>query len=80
VRVALTLEQCWHRVPGGTAVAALELAAALQAVDGVELVGVAAAHREEPARAFRPSIPVRRLRLPRPVLYESWHRLRRPAW
>ena len=27
VRVAYTLEQCWHRVPGGTAVAALEVAA-----------------------------------------------------
>jgi glycosyltransferase involved in cell wall biosynthesis len=26
-----------------------------------------------------PPVPVRHLRLPRPALYESWHRLRRPA-
>ena len=31
VRVALTLEQCWHRVPGGTATSVLGLAAALDA-------------------------------------------------
>ena len=31
VRVAYTLEQCWHRVPGGTAVAALAVARALVA-------------------------------------------------
>ena len=29
VRVAYTLEQCWHRVPGGTAVSALEVARAV---------------------------------------------------
>ena len=28
IRAALLLEQCWHRVPGGTAVAAVELAEA----------------------------------------------------
>ena len=26
VRVAYTLEQCWHRVPGGTGVAAMRIA------------------------------------------------------
>ena len=31
VRVAYTLEQCWHRVPGGTAVAAIEVARELKA-------------------------------------------------
>jgi len=29
VRVAYTLEQCWHRVPGGTAVSAIEVARAM---------------------------------------------------
>ena len=31
VRVAYTLEQCWHDAPGGTAVAAIEVARRLAA-------------------------------------------------
>jgi glycosyltransferase involved in cell wall biosynthesis len=76
VRVAFTLEQCWHRVPGGTAVAAVELAEALVARGDVEVVGVAASHRHPPDPA--PPIPVRQLPLPRAGLYEAWHGLRRP--
>ena len=79
LRVAYTLEQCWHRVPGGTATAALDLAAALARRDDVELIGVAAAHRHGPAPPFVPSIPMRHMRLPRKALYESWHRLGRPS-
>jgi glycosyltransferase involved in cell wall biosynthesis len=78
MRVAFTLEQCWHRVPGGTAVAALELARELARRPDVELVGVAAAHRRPPPEPWRPSIPTRSLPLPRIALYESWHLLRRP--
>jgi glycosyltransferase involved in cell wall biosynthesis len=78
VRVAFTLEQCWHRVPGGTAVAALELARALADRRDVELVGVAARHRHAPPEQWRPPIPVSQLALPRIPLYESWHYLRRP--
>ena len=77
-RLAVTLEQCWHRVPGGTATSALRASAALDAHPGVEVVGVSAWHRHPPPEAFRPSIPVRPLRLSRLWLYESWHRLRRP--
>ena len=79
LRVALTLEQCWHRVPGGTAVAALGMADALEERDDVDPVGVAAAHRSPAPSAWTPSIEVHHLSLPRPALYESWHRLRRPA-
>jgi glycosyltransferase involved in cell wall biosynthesis len=111
VRVAFTLEQCWHRVPGGTARAALEVAAELARGEGagadpaaaggadvepavaggpsgagrvargaeVELVGVSAWHRRPPEPDFRPPVPVRAVPLPRRALYESWHRLRRPA-
>lgn len=79
MRVAFTLEQCWHPVPGGTAVAALELARALLERDDVELVGVAARHREAAPDPWRPPIPVAQLPLPRLMLYESWHRLRRPS-
>jgi len=78
VRIAYTLEQCWHRVPGGTAVAALELARALMERPGLELVGVAARHRDQPPEQWRPPITVSHLPLPRIALYESWHYLRRP--
>jgi len=78
LRIAFTLEQCWHRVPGGTAVAALELASALAERPGLELVGVAARHRDPPPEQWRPPVAVRHLALPRVALYESWHYLRRP--
>ena len=78
VRVAVTLEQCWHRVPGGTAVAALGMARALLERPDVDPVGVAARHRSEPPPPWLPPVRVEQLPLPRPVLYESWHRLRRP--
>lgn len=78
MRVAYTLEQCWHRVPGGTATAALEVARELMAWPQLTLVGVAARHRSDPPAAFRPPIPVRHLLLPRLLLYEAWHRRRWP--
>jgi glycosyltransferase involved in cell wall biosynthesis len=65
-------------VPGGTAVAALELARALAERPGLELVGGAARHRDPPPDQWQPPIEVRHLALPRIVLYESWHYLRRP--
>jgi glycosyltransferase involved in cell wall biosynthesis len=77
LRVAMTLEQCWHRVPGGTAVAALGMARALQRRGDLELVGVAALHRGTP-HGWKPPVAVLALPLPRLVLYESWHRLRWP--
>ncbi len=78
MRVAYTLEQCWHEVPGGTAVAALELCRALDERDDVELVGVAGRHRTAPADDFVPPIPVHRLPIARPWLYETWNRFGRP--
>lgn len=78
MRVAYTIEQCWHRVPGGTAVAALELARELSQRPGVEVVGVAARHSEPPPDPWRPPIPVRHLPLPQLALYEGWHYLGRP--
>ncbi|HEY8525519.1 MAG TPA: glycosyltransferase family 1 protein [Acidimicrobiales bacterium] len=78
MRVGVVLEQCWHRVPGGTALAALEQVRAVAELGGVEQVGVAARHRELPPEPFRPVIPVRHLPLPRRLLYETWHRARWP--
>ena len=75
MRVAYTLEQLWHRVPGGTAVAAVETARRLR---GLELVGVSAWHRRLPPSPWKPPVTVRRLPVPPHVLSETWHRLRRP--
>lgn len=78
MRVAIPLEQCWHEVPGGTARTAVDLAAALDQRSDVDVVGVAARHASPPAPAWRPTVPVRHLPLPRPLLYEAWHALRWP--
>jgi len=75
----VTLEQLWHRVPGGTASVALGLVSALQQRTDNEVVGVSAWHSRDPEPAFRTDIPIKRLPLTRSLLYESWHRLRWPA-
>ena len=78
LRVAMTLEQFWHRVPGGTAVAAFEMARSVTQ-HGIDLVGVAARHKEPfPEQWATPEIRIEQLPLPRVLLYEWWHRLRRP--
>ena len=75
----MTLEQCWHRVPGGTAGAAIALARELAHDPHLDVVGVAAAHRRPPPPDWRPPVAVRQLRLPRLALYEAWQVLRRPS-
>jgi glycosyltransferase involved in cell wall biosynthesis len=79
LRLAVTLEQCWHRVPGGTATSALRAVSALAERGDLDVVGVAARHGADAEDPFRPSVPVSQLPLPRRALYEAWHRLRRPA-
>jgi len=73
MRVAVTLEQCWHTVPGGTAVAALELVRALDRRGDVDLIGISARHRDVPPEPWRPSIPMAQLWPNRLLLYELWH-------
>ena len=79
LRVAAVVEQCWHRVPGGTAVAAARTLDALADRGDLDLVGIAAHHRRPPADELGPSIPIRHAWLPRRALYDSWHRLRAPS-
>lgn len=79
LRVAYTLEQCWHRVPGGTAVAALEVARRLVTRGDIELAGVAGRHRHPPDPPYVPAVAVHSLPIARPWLYEAWNRLRWPA-
>ncbi len=76
VRVGYTLEQCWHRVPGGTAVAAIEVASEIGTVrSDVSLVGVAGKHSTTPSRAFQPPIEVQHLPVGGGLLYETSLRL-----
>jgi glycosyltransferase involved in cell wall biosynthesis len=76
VRVGYTLEQCWHRVPGGTAVAALEVAREIPNVrSDIILVGIAGKHASAPAVAFAPTCEVQHLPLAGGLLYESSLRL-----
>jgi glycosyltransferase involved in cell wall biosynthesis len=75
VRVAYTLEQCWHRVPGGTAVAAVRVADAMAMHDDVRLIGVAGRHRHLPADPWTPPIPIAHLPVASPWLYQTWLRL-----
>ena len=77
--MAVTLEQCWHAVPGGTATSALAATAALERRGDLSLVGVSARHPGPPPAPFAPTVPTRAMALPRLALYESWHVLRRPA-
>lgn len=82
ISVAYTMEQCWHDVPGGTAIAALRIARELRrtadlAVE-IDLLLVAGKHATAPAPMFRPEGSVAMLPIARPLLYESWLRLNWP--
>lgn len=78
LRVAYTLEQCWHDVPGGTAVAALRVARELDQRSDLSIVGVAGRHRRPPKDPYVPQVEMRHLSLARPWLYETWNRWQRP--
>jgi glycosyltransferase involved in cell wall biosynthesis len=86
-RVAITLTQCWHRVPGGTSTSVLRLIRALEAGGRVDLVGVGPrGHVARPSSlragalpAGLPNATVARLALPLPLLYDAWSRVGRPS-
>ena len=75
MRVAITLEQCWHAVPGGTGVYGIEVASELARLPGLDMLGVAGRHRRPATSGFAPAIPMRVLPIGGPLLYESWLRL-----
>lgn len=78
MRVAYILEQCWHRVPGGTGTTAVEVGRELVKIDDLDMVGVAGRHKHPPTEGFTPPMPVATLPFGRPWLYESWLRLKWP--
>jgi glycosyltransferase involved in cell wall biosynthesis len=78
VRVAYSLEQCWHRVPGGTAVSSLEVARALEDRTDVTLVPFAGRHFRPPTIEIGLHSSIASLPLGRPYLYETWLRWKWP--
>ncbi len=79
LRVAATVESAWHRVPGGVANATCHSLHAAAGHPDLDLIGVHAWHRSHPAEGLTPTIPISAIPLPRPVLYDLWHRARRPG-
>lgn len=78
-RVGAIVEQCWHRVPGGTATSTVASLAALAKRSDWEVIGVAAAHRSPANDLAIPAVEVCHMRLGRVALYEAWHRFRWPS-
>lgn len=78
LRVAVTMTQCWHRVPGGVASSVSRLVDAIGSTGEVEVVALSPRTRQ-PATPWRPSAPVARMSLPLPVLYDAWHHVGRPS-
>lgn len=79
MRAALTVEQLWQPVPGGSGTYIRALAAALLETRAVEVTGIAAHGPHADAASLLPSVPVVASALPRRALYESWSRLRSPS-
>lgn len=79
--VAITVEQCWQPVPGGSGTYVSRLSRALADLPGIEVTGITARHGgAAPDADFAPTVD--RLvssALPRPLLYESWNVLGRPS-
>lgn len=65
-------------MPGGTGIAAVEVAQELDALDDVDIVGVAGRHRYGPTKGFEPTIRMASLPIGGPLLFESWLRLKWP--
>ncbi|MBO0921216.1 glycosyltransferase family 4 protein [Cellulomonas sp. zg-ZUI222] len=70
--LALTVEQLWQRVPGGSGTYVTALAGAL--CDLLPVTGISAWHREARPADLDPRVAVRRAPLPRRALYEAWQR------
>lgn len=78
LRVAYLIEQCWHRVPGGTAVSVAEIARALIQRHDVEIEGLAAHHINSPSLQLPKELQIKHSKMPRQLLYRSWKAFDRP--
>lgn len=75
LRAALSVEQLWQPVPGGSGTYIVELVDALGDVPDLDVVGLAARHAGPPPADWPLDVPVHHLPLPRALLYEAWQRL-----
>ena len=78
IKVAYLIEQCWHRVPGGTAVAAVDLAEEMCQLEGIDLIGIAANHKKAPKKPVPESMEIINSKFPRQILYEMWNKFNIP--
>ena len=78
IKVAYLIEQCWHRVPGGTAVVAVNLAEEMCRLEGIDLIGIAANHKKSPKKPVPESMKIVKSKFPRQILYEMWNKLNIP--
>ena len=78
LQLALTVEQCWQPVPGGSGSYIVELSRELAQRAGIAATGIAARHSGPPPDDWSVAIPVRHSRLPRRALYDAWQRLGGP--
>ena len=78
IKVAYLIEQCWHRVPGGTAVVAVNLAEEICRLEGIDLIGIAANHNKNPKKPIPESMKIVKSKFPRQILYEMWNKLNIP--
>ena len=77
--VAYSLTQCAHAVPGGSAVAALEMAAALRSAPTPTAIVSVGARRADRQPLDRLPSPWVQYQLPYPAIYELWNRTDRGA-
>lgn len=78
VRVAISVEQNWNAVPGGTARSTNRLIDALVHHTSVELVGFAGTHRAVPALDLPPDLSVTEIPVPGRLLHQQWSWLKWP--
>lgn len=78
LRVAMTVEQCWQPVPGGSGTYIRELVREYATLPDIAATGLTAWHPRSARPLDLPDLPVRRVPLPRTALYEAWQFARRP--
>jgi glycosyltransferase involved in cell wall biosynthesis len=74
----MTVEQCFQRVPGGSGTYIRELAREYAGMPDLSVTGITAWHRASAPDLEGLDLPLRRVPLPRPALYEAWQRARLP--
>ncbi len=78
LRIAVSVEQLWQPVPGGSGTYVRELVRRLVHEDGLSVYGVKAKGPSGDRHGLPAGLPLRSSLLPRPALYAAWSRLRAP--